>query len=160
MFGAQSLIVIWIPPGLAKTHPFSAIHAHRCIALTSNSVPRNATEPPKSPSVPYLKDGKHGRQGDFLVDDCRRTGVGHQIEADDHLKWIEFQAFRASLYEQFPRYLKFIQGDAVEIGSKDAWDAWQIWYEDFTKKYPGYAVAHLWPCGCEKVREEYESEEE
>jgi hypothetical protein len=44
--------------------------------------------------------------------------------------------------------------------SKDAWDKWQMWYSGFVEKYPGYAVAHLWPCGCEKVSEDGESEEE
>jgi hypothetical protein len=43
---------------------------------------------------------------------------------------------------------------------KKVWNQWHRWYGDFTKKYPGYAVSHLWPCGCEVARDEDESEED
>ena len=86
--------------------------------------------------------------------------MGHQFEPDDYLKWSEFKKFHSTIYEQFPHYPKPNQGITIDLETKDSWDAWQIWYDEFTKKYPGYAVAHLWPCGCEKVRDEDESEEE
>lgn len=31
---------------------------------------------------------------------------------------------------------------------------------EFRRKYPGYGFAHLWPCGCQRVAEGDESEEE
>ncbi|KAI4921757.1 hypothetical protein J4E90_000184 [Alternaria incomplexa] len=124
------------------------------------TIPHRATKPKKSPSAPYLKEGEHGRKGDFQADNDRRTGVGHQFEPDDYLKWSEFKKFHSTIYEQFPHYPKPNQGITIDLETKDSWDAWQIWYDEFTKKYPGYAVAHLWPCGCEKVRDEDESEEE
>ncbi|KAI4930867.1 uncharacterized protein J4E92_004700 [Alternaria infectoria] len=124
------------------------------------TIPHRATKHHQSPPVPYLKEGEHGRKGDFQADNDRCTGVGHQFEPDDYLKWSEFKNFRSTIYEQFPHYPKPNQGITIDLETKDTWDAWQIWYEEFTKKYPGYAVAHLWPCGCEKVRDEDESEEE
>ncbi|KAI4700729.1 hypothetical protein J4E81_003692 [Alternaria sp. BMP 2799] len=124
------------------------------------TIPHRAPKSHQSPSAPYLKEGEHGRKGDFQADNDRRTGVGHQFEPDDYLKWSEFKNFRSAMYEQFPHYPKPNQGITIDPGTKDTWDAWQIWYDEFTKKYPGYAVAHLWPCGCEKVRDEDESEEE
>jgi hypothetical protein len=64
------------------------------------------------------------------------------------------------LYEQFPHYPHLVKGVSVDSETKNAWDQWQRWYAEFGDKYPGYAVAHLWPCGCEKVSDEDESEEE
>ncbi|KAI4945549.1 hypothetical protein J4E91_007891 [Alternaria rosae] len=124
------------------------------------TIPHRATKPHQSPSVPYLKEGEHGRKGDFRADNDRRTGKGHQSEPADHLKWVEFKKFHSTIYEQFPHYPKPNQGISLDLETKDTWDAWQIWYDEFTNKYPGYAVAHLWPCGCEKVRDEDESEQE
>ncbi len=107
-----------------------------------------------------MKKGKHGRRGEFLNDPDLHTGLGHQIEPEDHLKWDEFRAFQGKLYQQFPHYPKPSQRISIDSEAKDAWDAWQTWYGEFTEKYLGYAVAHIWPCGCEKVSDENESEEE
>lgn len=49
---------------------------------------------------------------------------------------------------------------SAEREIKETWEKWQIWYGRFVEKYPGYAVAHLWPCGCEKAVEGDESDEE
>lgn len=146
-----------------ETEIISAVHSACFIqhaSLTSYLVPHRATKTHQSPSIPYLKEGEHGREGDFRADNDRRTGQEHQFEPVDHLKWVEFKKFRSTIYEQFPQYPKPNQGISLDLETKDTWDAWQIWYDEFTNKYPGYAVAHLWPCGCEKVRYEDESEEE
>ena len=151
------------PVGWSKHTISSAVYSACSIqhtSLTRYLVPHRATKPKQCPSAPYLKEGEHGRKGEFQADNDRRTGVGHQFEPDDYLKWSEFKNFRSTIYEQFPHYPKPNQGITIDSETKATWDAWQIWYDEFTKKYPGYAVNHLWPCGCEKVRDEDESEEE
>ncbi|KAG9192930.1 hypothetical protein G6011_11664 [Alternaria panax] len=129
--------------------------------LYETTVPHNTTKSPpqRPPPIPYLKPGVHGRNGDFQSDDDRRTGVGHQIEPSDQLKWDEYSNFHAMLYQQFPHYPTPTNGLAADKETKGAWDQWQRWYGDFTEKYPGYAVFHLWPCGCEVISEGDDSEE-
>ncbi|RYN78265.1 hypothetical protein AA0120_g11051 [Alternaria tenuissima] len=126
--------------------------------LFETTIPHNAPSPPSRispPPIPYLKEGLHGRDGDFQDDPDRRTGVGHQIEPEDQLKWDEYKNFHGTIYQQFPQYPATVTAEM-----KKAWNQWHRWYGDFTEKYPGYAVSHLWPCGCEVARDEDESEED
>ncbi|CAI9633120.1 unnamed protein product [Alternaria burnsii] len=126
--------------------------------LFETTIPHNALSPPSAispPPIPYLKNGLHGRNGDFQDDPDRRTGVGHQIEPEDQLKWDEYKNFHGTIYQQFSHYPATVTAEM-----KKAWNQWHRWYGDFTKKYPGYAVSHLWPCGCEVARDEDESEED
>lgn len=139
---------------------FSAIYSACCYHYTPliPPIPHNVPSPPSriSPSpIPYLKEGLHGRNGDFQDDPDRRTGVGHQIEPEDQLKWDEYKNFHGTIYQQFPHYPATVTAEM-----KKAWNQWHRWYGDFTEKYPGYAVSHLWPCGCEVARDKDESEED
>jgi hypothetical protein len=102
----------------------------------------------------------YGRRGDFQADPDRRTGLGHQIEPEDQLKWNQYKAFRNTLFKQYSDYRKTVNGAPIDSDEKTAWSQWEQWYAEFGKKYPGYAVNHLWPCGCEKVSDGDESVEE
>jgi hypothetical protein len=159
----KCLKVIRIPPGVLETYYIFGYSPHLSPIVRSTnyySVTHTAAEPPDSPSVPYLKEGVHGRRGDFQAVDDRHTGLGHQIEPDDQLKLNGFKNFRSRLYEQFPHYPHTAKGVSVGSETKSAWDQWQRRYAKFGEKYPGYALSHLWPCGCEKVSDKDESEEE
>lgn len=112
------------------------------------------------PHAPFLKQGTHGRYGDFAYDSNRTTGHGHQITPHDHRRWNEFIVFNRMWCHNKPHSVSRGEAMSAEREIKETWEKWQIWYGEFVEKYPGYAVAHLWPCGCEKVIEGYESEEE
>ncbi|KAL1799738.1 hypothetical protein ACET3X_000080 [Alternaria dauci] len=108
--------------------------------LFETTIPHNAPKRPRaSPTRPvlYLKKGIHGRHGDFQDDPDRLTGVGHQIEPDDQLKWNEYNKFRILLYQQFPHYPAPVNGISIDAEMKETWDQWQRWYGEITKKYPG-----------------------
>ncbi|CAN9288900.1 unnamed protein product [Alternaria alternata] len=110
--------------------------------LFETTIPHNAPSPPSRispPPVPYLKEGLHGRNGDFQDDPDRRTGVGHQIEPEDQLKWDEYKNFHGTIYQQFSHYPATVTAEM-----KKAWNQWHRWYGDFTEKYPGYAASLLW----------------
>jgi hypothetical protein len=103
---------------------------------------------------PYLKVGVHGRHGDFENDLDRQTGRGHELSSEDQIGLGEYMDFRA-------RKAGAEQEMVPDI--KDAWNENEQWYTAFTRRYPGFSVSHLWPCGCEKWRgesEDSDSEEE
>ncbi|KAJ5024994.1 hypothetical protein J3E73DRAFT_392259 [Bipolaris maydis] len=129
------------------------------IQFFDTTVPRNRSIPPM-PHAPFLKQGTHGRYGDFAYDSNRTTGHGHQITPHDHRRWNEFIVFNRMWCHNKPHSVSRGEAMSAEREIKETWEKWQIWYGEFVEKYPGYAVAHLWPCGCEKVIEGYESEEE
>jgi hypothetical protein len=110
--------------------------------------------------IPFLKPGRHGRQGDFTNDTDRMTGRGHKITEQDQKEHEKFMTFRGEVYM---KYLTFPRGEDIdtEIDTeiKERWVEKEKWYRAFTEKYPGNAVNHLWPCGCEKMRGEDESEQ-
>ncbi|XP_014557084.1 hypothetical protein COCVIDRAFT_37405 [Bipolaris victoriae FI3] len=123
------------------------------------TVPRNISIPPML-HAPFLKQGKHGRHGDFVYDPDRTTGRGHQITPHDNRRWNEFIVFNGMWHHRKPHSVIGGEAMSAEREIKETWEKWQIWWGEFVEKYPGYAVAHLWPCGCEKVMEGDESEEE
>jgi len=118
---------------------------------------RNAPVPP---SVTFLNPGKHGHHGDFIGDPDRRTGHGHRMEPDDFTKWERYKEFERIFEQNRCNVPKPDEGIAMAHRSKEARNQWQKWYGGFLEKYPGYAVAHLWPCGCEMMSDGTESEEE
>ena len=112
---------------------------------------------------PFLKIGRHGRYGDFDNDPDRRTGRGHQLNPEDQLGLDSYFEYRGQVLQKYPRYPGVDAGLQVHPEVKKSWDENQVWHNGFVERYPGYAVAHLWPCGCEKLRgesENGESEEE
>ncbi|EUC43902.1 hypothetical protein COCMIDRAFT_38172 [Bipolaris oryzae ATCC 44560] len=129
------------------------------IQFFDTTVHRNKSIPPML-HAPFLKHGNHGRHGDFVHDPDRTTGLGHQIASHDHHKWNEFIVFNGMWRHRKPHSVSGREAMLAEREIRETWEKWQIWYGEFVEKYPGYAVAHLWPCGCEKVIEGYDSEEE
>lgn len=82
------------------------------------------------------------------------------MERDDCTKWERYKEFQRIFGPYRFNDPKPDEGVAINHGSKVTWDEWQEWYDGFLEKYPGYAVAHLWPCGCEVMDDGTESEEE
>lgn len=119
--------------------------------LTKLIVTQSQSNIPQQPA-PFLKKGRHGRHGDFVNDPDRLTGHGHQIPPGERRRWDEFTVFRGSFCRT---------ASGVPSGqTKEIWNKWQMWYSGFVERFPGYAVAHLWPCGCERVSDDSDSEEE
>jgi hypothetical protein len=108
---------------------------------------------------PFLKDGKHGRGGDFENDPDCRTGRGHEMTPEDEAAHEEYLSFRGQVLKKYPRYPDVDSGEEVDPVVKQARDEFEIWHNNFTYKYPGLIVNHLWPCSCEKLRGESEDEE-
>jgi hypothetical protein len=133
--------------------------------MHSTSIPHNYGRPrvvfgqPARTEKPFLKKGKHGRHGDFVSDPDRRTGRGHQITMEDDQGLEEYISYRGQVLKEYPRYPKIDEGQQIRHEVREDWDENEIWHNDFARKYPGYAVSHLWPCGCEKARGESEDEE-
>jgi hypothetical protein len=115
--------------------------------------------PARRAEQPFLKDGKHGRGGDFENDPDRRTGRGHEVVPEDQILLEEYLSFRGRVLEKYPRYPGVDAGQEVDPNVKQAWDSMEMWHNKFTNKYAGFVFNHLWPCGCEKVRGESEAGE-
>jgi hypothetical protein len=109
---------------------------------------------------PYLKPGRHGRYGDFHTDPDRRTGAGHQVAPQDYQEHEDYLAFRGQVLNRYSAYPKAPDGEETEPEIKVAWADNEQAHARFSNKYPGFAVAHLWPCGCETITDGGESEEE
>ncbi|EMD61125.1 hypothetical protein COCSADRAFT_345256 [Bipolaris sorokiniana ND90Pr] len=129
------------------------------IQLFDTTVPRNTSIPPML-HAPFLKQGIHSRHGAFVHDPDRNTGHGHQITPNDRRRWNDFIVFNGMWRCHKPHSVSGGEAMSAEREIKETWEKWQIWYGRFVEKYPGYAVAHLWPCGCEKAVEGDESDEE
>jgi hypothetical protein len=121
----------------------------------------DTTAPSTRPQeAPFLKIGRHGRDGDFENDPDRETGRGHDINPQVQCEFGRYHRIRSQLLRRYPRYPQVGDGGIVTLNDKQSWDENERWYIDFKKTYKGYFVAHLWPCGCEIPREGDESEEE
>lgn len=122
---------------------------------------RNHAQAPRSTPTepPFLKEGKHGRGGDFQNDPDRRTGRGHHIALEDQSAHDEYMNFRGVVFKKYPRWPGVDVGEEIDPNIKEAWDDNERWNNKFTYQYAGFGFAHLWPCGCEKVRGESEDEE-
>ncbi|KAI2478090.1 hypothetical protein Ptr902_10285 [Pyrenophora tritici-repentis] len=154
----RSSVVLWDPK---EHHVITAIsYPNGEMHLFETTVPSDGRNVPAPRSNPFLKPGKHGRHGDFIADPDIWTGRGHQMERNDSASWERYKEFQR-VFEQ-DRFNNRTSNDGVALDqtSKDTWVEWQKWYSGFLEKYPGYAVAHLWPCGCEVMTDGTESEEE
>ncbi|KAH7077853.1 hypothetical protein BKA63DRAFT_593136 [Paraphoma chrysanthemicola] len=121
--------------------------------------------PPKQPTEPpFLKPGTHGRHGAFGNDPDRRTGRGHQVSPEDAIAYAKYLHTRGIIYAEYPKYPHSHTSDPIDATTKERWRANDLVAADFEAKYSSYAVNHLWPCGCEKLRtarsEAADSEEE
>jgi len=146
----------------AITNPFTKKHVLHDTAIPHNRTQRQTQQPVRT-EKPFIKDGKHGRRGDFENDPDRRTGRGHEVTPEDRTRHNEYIDFRALVYKKYPLYPGVAQGEIVDNSIKQTWDDNEIWYNSFNYKYGGNLFNHLWPCGCEKLRgesEDGESEEE
>jgi hypothetical protein len=108
---------------------------------------------------PFLKPGTHGRHGNFEDDPDRRIGHGHQVDHKDEVRLHEYLQNRGKVLSKYPKFPRVNEQDEAFTAIKQVWDDNELWYHDFTEQYPGHAVNHLWPCGCEKLRGESEDEE-
>ncbi|KAE8826747.1 hypothetical protein PTNB73_08033 [Pyrenophora teres f. teres] len=138
----------------ATSYPNGAMH------LFETTVPSDGRHVPAPRRNPFLKPGKHGRHGDFVEDPDTWTGRGHQMERDDSTSWERYKEFQRMFDEDRLNNRTSNDGVALDQTSKNTWVKWQKWYSGFLQKYPGYAVAHLWPCGCQVMSDGTESEEE
>jgi hypothetical protein len=109
---------------------------------------------------PYLKPGRHGRHGDFDDDFERRTGAGHQVAPQDYQEHEDYLGFRGQVLIRYSAFPKAPDGEEIKPEIKVAWADNERAHAKFNNKYPGFAVTHLWPCGCEVIRDGGESEEE
>ncbi|KAF1365473.1 hypothetical protein EJ07DRAFT_150968 [Lizonia empirigonia] len=121
--------------------------------------------PSQSPEeTPFLKNGRHGRHGDFVDDPDLHTGRGHQVESSDLVRKREYEAKYHEFYKRWPHYpyvdraRRYLTSEDVEGGKElDEAERWMMGYRE---KYQGENVGHLWPCGCERLVDGDESEEE
>jgi hypothetical protein len=68
-------------------------------------------------------------------------------------------SFRGQALRIHPRFPAAGAGQEIEPTVRESWDENERWYNGFTQRYPGFSVGHLWPCGCEKLRDEGEDNE-
>jgi len=129
------------------------------VYLFDTAVSHNTDVSLRQPPAFFLKDGRHGRRGGLVNDPDLRTGRGHQAAPSDRRMWDSFITARGMFYRDYPYYPRLARGVSIDEKTRERWGKWQQWYYSFMKKYPGYAVAYLWPCGCEKVSDNCESEE-
>lgn len=114
--------------------------------------------------APFLKNGRHGRHGDFFEDPDLHTGRGHQVESSDLVRKREYEAKHREFYKKWPHYpyvdkaRRHLASEHVE-GRKELDEA-ERWMMGYREKYQGENVGHLWPCGCERPVDGDESEEE
>jgi hypothetical protein len=113
---------------------------------------------PHLTAISILKDGKHGRGGDFDDDPDRCTRRGHQISPEDYEGLEEYLSFHGQVMKKYPPFPSTDAEEEVHPEVKNVWDKNELWNCNFSNKNPGYAFGHLWPCGCEKVRVESEDE--
>lgn len=116
-------------------------------------------QPVKTENRAYLKPGKHGRRGDFDDDPNRRTGKGHQIDPADQEKMREYRQFRDTVLLRYPTFPRVDAEEKIHPDLKRGWEHNEDIRHRFEEKYFGKFVAHLWNCGCEKLRGESEDEE-
>lgn len=111
-------------------------------------------------ATPYLKPGQHGPHGDFENDPDHWTGRGHKVAPQDYQGHGEYLTFRGQVLNRYSAYPKALDGEEIDDEVKKAWNENERKHAEFLHKYPGFGFAHLWPCGCEMVPEEGQSEEE
>lgn len=139
------------PNGKTAMHNTPIAHNHR--------KPRVMLGQPATSEPPFLKKGRHGRHGHFTDDLDRRTGRGHQVTPSDYQDLEDCITFRGQVKKVFPMFPKAWQDQEVSDDLKQDCNDNEAWSREFAKKYPGHAVAHLWPCGCEIMRGESEGED-
>ncbi|KAF2828486.1 hypothetical protein CC86DRAFT_444692 [Ophiobolus disseminans] len=132
--------------------------------IPQNQAKRHITlSQPARAEAPFVKKGRHGRHADFAHDPDRRFGRGHQFTREDEQGLEEYFSYSGQVLKEYPKYPRIGEHQGINPGVEDDWKENESWYRRFSRKYPGHAVAHLWPCGCERVRggsEGEESEEE
>jgi hypothetical protein len=133
------------------------------LTLHDTPIPRDHSRTmghqPQPSQQPHLKPGMHGRNGDFQNDPDRRTGRGHEVSSEDHIALSRYMSFRGQVLRIHPRFPAAGAGQEIEPTVRESWDDNERWYNGFTQRYPGFSVGHLWPCGCEKLRDEGEDSE-
>ncbi|KAH7088406.1 hypothetical protein FB567DRAFT_628124 [Paraphoma chrysanthemicola] len=152
----------------ASWQPKTSIHTGTLVPTLHDTPisldPRQRRPPNLSTEPPFLKTGMHGRHGDFGNDPDRRTGRGHQVRHEDAVAYEKYLHTRGSVYARYPVYPHSHINDPIDPMTKETWRVNELVAAAFDVKYPGYAVNHLWPCGCEKLRtassEAADSEEE
>ncbi|RMZ71559.1 nad(P)-binding protein [Pyrenophora seminiperda CCB06] len=130
------------------------------VYLFDTTITNDKRDAPITTRVPFRKPGNHGRHGDFIDDPDRFTGRGHQMEPVDATRWQKYKSFQNKLEQDRRHNPTKDRGEAINHRTEGRWNEWQNWYGGFLERYPGYAVAHLWPCGCEVMGDGNESEEE
>jgi hypothetical protein len=156
--GEDRVLTASIQEGTGKT-----IMHNTPIAHDKGKAPVQFGQPSQPAARPFLKAGKHGRGGDFDNDPDRRTGRGHQFTDEDTKGLDAYYSCRGQIFQRFPNYPRVGAGVEIPAEVREAWNVNEEWYRSYKEKYGGYAVSHLWPCGCERMRgasEEEESEEE
>ncbi|KAH3917681.1 hypothetical protein HBH56_043520 [Parastagonospora nodorum] len=142
----------------AVTNPYTKKHVLHDTAIPHDRTQFQAPQALRA-EKPFLKNGKHGRGGDFENDPDRRTGRGHEVTPGDLILHDEYIDFRALVYKKYPGYPGVAQGEEMDTSIKEAWDDNERWHTGFNYKYGGNMFNHVWPCGCEKLRGESEDEE-
>lgn len=130
------------------------------IPIAVQEAPLSKSEVVKPREAPFLKAGTHGRHGDFVGEADLETGRGHEVSLDHLLELERFYQITGYLCEHYP--IRRESGRRGQVSSKvqQMRDSNQRWQIRFNEIYPGFSMSHLWPCGCEKVMDGDESEEE
>lgn len=141
----------------ASTNPLTGKPILHDISIARDPSQRHI---PQTQSVesPFLKKGTHGRHSDFTNDPDRRTGRGHQVTTEDEIGLEEYLDFRNQVLKAYPTSPRVENDEEMHQSVKEGWDDNERWYVNFTNRYPGNSVNHLWSCGCEKMRGESEEE--
>lgn len=110
---------------------------------------------------PYLKEGQHGRGGQFDNDPDRSTGRGHDYEPEDTRNFHDYLAIEAALHKKYPKWPYKPDGECVDPEIIEIRNAQRTWYNGYARKYSGRLLRD-WPCGCEKLvaQDDAESESE
>ncbi|KAF3011094.1 hypothetical protein E8E13_011292 [Curvularia kusanoi] len=124
-----------------------------------------STQNPVPPGPPFLKPWTHGRHGDFTRDPDLLAGRGHQVEPSHWEGNLEYRAHHTAFYAKHPFFpyadaSRRVPAMEEECEGLEELRDWERWMRAYRTLYSGEVVAHLWDCGCEKVRGEEESEEE
>lgn len=134
----------------ARTNPVTDKLILYDVAIVQDPAQRQVSN--KLVEPPFLKEGTHGRDGDFTSDPDCRTGRGHQLNTEDQNSLDEYLDFRNQVLKAYPIYPGVDADEEVHQSVQEGWDANELWYHEFTNRYPGNSVNHLWPCSCEKLR--------
>jgi hypothetical protein len=74
-----------------------------------------------------LKDGKHGRGGDFDDDPDCCTRRGHQTSREDYEGLEEYLSFRGQVMKKYPQFPSADAEEEVHPEVKKVWDKNELW---------------------------------